>query len=205
MAEGRGVPGSAVAMATAGAFLLYVGISGSGIRDGLKAIAGGKLPEIRRGRGEAIERAELSLSSLGESVAGAAISTSLQTAVVAEAKTYLGTPYAWGGTSRKGIDCSGLVVRVWEKVYKVTPPRTSQLQWSWRKLRTVPLSQVQAGDLIFWSWPVGTAPGHVAIAIDADTVIHAPRPGSVVKVSPIDSAYKSGVKPQAARYVGGRK
>ncbi|MBN1696146.1 MAG: C40 family peptidase [Spirochaetales bacterium] len=33
----------------------------------------------------------------------------LRSFIVREAKTYIGVPYRWGGKSRKGIDCAGLV------------------------------------------------------------------------------------------------
>ena len=46
--------------------------------------------------------------------------------VIDEARTYIGTPYKWGGNDNKGIDCSGLLVRSFESIGLKIPRTTSQ-------------------------------------------------------------------------------
>ena len=47
--------------------------------------------------------------------------------IVNKARTYIGTPYKWGGTSSKGMDCSGLLVRSFQSV-GINIPRTTSEQ-----------------------------------------------------------------------------
>ena len=46
--------------------------------------------------------------------------------VIEEARTYIGTPYKWGGNDNRGIDCSGLLVRSFESIGLKIPRTTSQ-------------------------------------------------------------------------------
>jgi cell wall-associated NlpC family hydrolase len=86
---------------------------------------------------------------------------------VAVAERFVGTPYLWGGKSSLGIDCSGLVQISLNAAAKPCP-RDCDMQQAQvgRVLDAQESRQLQRGDLIFWK-------GHVAIARDADTIVHA--------------------------------
>ena len=84
------------------------------------------------------------------------------------AERFIGTPYLWGGRSRLGIDCSGLV-QVTLEASGFTAPRDTDMQQA--ELGTevsIPdvLDGVQRGDLIYWK-------GHVGIMADSITLVHA--------------------------------
>lgn len=84
------------------------------------------------------------------------------------AERFIGTPYLWGGRTRLGIDCSGLV-QVALEAAGVPAPRDSDMQQA--ELGTdvlIPesLEGLMRGDLIFWK-------GHVGILIDGTMLLHA--------------------------------
>ena len=83
---------------------------------------------------------------------------------VVVAETLLGTPYLWGGKTSLGIDCSGLV-QIALQAAGIACLRDSYMQeLALGKLSS--LGELRRGDLVFWK-------GHVAIARDATTLIHA--------------------------------
>ena len=104
---------------------------------------------------------------------------------IATAMTYLGVPYVWGGESYGGVDCSGLTMLAWESA-GVDLPHLSRAQYGYGT--HVPLGDMEAGDLIFWSSD-GTQSGiyHVAMYLGDGEMIEAPTFGVPVRVTGVYS------------------
>ena len=68
--------------------------------------------------------------------------------VVERARSYLGTPYRYGGTTVLGMDCSGLLMRSFEAI-DVYIPRTAKAQSKMGK--RVHLDELNKGDLVFFA------------------------------------------------------
>ncbi|MFC8762307.1 NlpC/P60 family protein [Streptomyces sp. NPDC057193] len=90
----------------------------------------------------------------------------------------IGKPYEWGAEGPETYDCSGLTQKAWAAAGQELP-RTSQEQWA--TLPRVRLTELRPGDLVVY-FPGAT---HVAVYLGEGLVVHAPRPGGKVKVSPI--------------------
>jgi cell wall-associated NlpC family hydrolase len=104
---------------------------------------------------------------------------------IAAAKSQLGLPYRYGGSSPStGFDCSGLMLWSWAQV-GVSLPRTSGAQFA--ATQRIPISQLQPGDLVFFGSPVY----HVGMYVGGGQMIHSPHTGDVVKISSI--GYMRGV------------
>jgi peptidoglycan DL-endopeptidase CwlO len=96
---------------------------------------------------------------------------------IAYAKAQLGKPYVWGAAGPDAFDCSGLTMRALAAA-GVSVPRVAGAQYS--ALPSVAVSQVRAGDLLFWS--SGGSIYHVAMYIGGGQMIQAPRPGESVEI-----------------------
>ena len=102
------------------------------------------------------------------------------TAVVADARKYLGVPYVFGSNDpAKGLDCSGLVQRVYADL-GVKLPRIAADQAKVGQ-PVAGLAQARPGDLLAFNSPVD----HIAIYIGNGQMIAAPQPGEVVKVQKV--------------------
>lgn len=109
--------------------------------------------------------------------------------VVREAKTWLGVPYRWGGSSRQGVDCSGLTMQVYGAL-GVSLPHNAAQQYGYGSR----VSTAGPGNLVFGNFRGGSSIEHVGIAVDRDTMINAPYPGTVVRYDPIYDRYTIGMK-----------
>lgn len=122
--------------------------------------------------------------------ARASISSS---SIVATAQKYFGVPYVWGGTSPTGLDCSGLIVRVYEDLGVPLSVRTAH-QIITTAPTVVPEDQIQPGDLIGFARPGTGHYHHIGIYAGTDAsgnplMIHAPDVGGHVEQVPINTFY----------------
>lgn len=107
------------------------------------------------------------LNGGGISTGGASVpassSSSSGSAIVDAARSALGTPYSWGGSSLGGMDCSGLVNFAYEAAGIDVPRTSSQIS---NGGRWISQSEARPGDIVAWS-------GHVAIYAGNGQIIDA--------------------------------
>jgi cell wall-associated NlpC family hydrolase len=95
------------------------------------------------------------------------------------ALSFLGVPYVWGGASRSGVDCSGLIMLAYDAA-GIYLPHYSGAQYE--DTERVPLYDIEPGDLLFYG-PGGDE--HVAMYLGHGLMIEAPETGEVVHITPI--------------------
>ncbi|MFD3521010.1 NlpC/P60 family protein [Streptomyces sp. NPDC058653] len=125
--------------------------------------------------GPADPRADRAMSRIGAVPAPNARAA----AAIAYARGALGKPYVWGATGPDGFDCSGLTQAAW-RAAGVALPRTTYTQIN--AGRRVARSQLAPGDLVFFYSGIS----HVGLYVGGGQMIHAPRPGTGVRLAPID-------------------
>lgn len=115
--------------------------------------------------------------------------------IIRSAKQFEGTPYKLGGDSKKGIDCSALVMLSYKNA-GIALPRTSLEQ---SKIgNTLDLKEAQPGDLIFFKFKKsksGNAVNHVGIVTRVENngilyFYHASTSLGVMESSLLESYYK---------------
>ena len=107
--------------------------------------------------------------------------------MVFQAFAAAGVPYLRGGqSSESGFDCSGLVAHVYREAFGIQLPHNAQAQS--RMGKPVTLAKLEAGDLVFYN--TDRRPySHVGIYLGDNRFIHAPRPGTAVRVENMRANY----------------
>ena len=118
-------------------------------------------------------------------------------ALVKTAYDFIGVPYLWGGASfDDGFDCSGLTMTVYQ-LNGLNLPRNSARRFE-AGSSVDSISDLQKGDLVFFSarWKFGVS--HVGIYIGNGQFIHASSQGKKIRIDSLSTAYF------AKHYIGGK-
>jgi probable lipoprotein NlpC len=111
--------------------------------------------------------------------AGTSSPRDVRSRVIAAAEQYRGTPYRYGGTDRRGLDCSGLIYRSFWDALGIEVPRTTAGLHAWAE--PVSAGNLMPGDLVFFNT---TGPlSHVGLYAGGDTFIHAASSGRKIGVT----------------------
>lgn len=117
--------------------------------------------------------------------------------LVVNAMGFLGVPYKRGGNSAEtGFDCSGFVKAMYAQTVGLILPRKAEQQAA--ATRRIDQADLRPGDLVFFN-TMRRAFSHVGIYLGEGKFIHAPRPGSEVRVENMGVSYWS------SRFDGARR
>ena len=108
--------------------------------------------------------------------------------LVETASGWIGTPYRYGSSSKKGTDCSGFVTRVYRDVYGISLSRSSHSMF--RDVKRVKKDKMRTGDLVFFRRGPKSPIYHVGIYLKNNKFIHSATSGGVM-VSSLKEPYYS--------------
>ncbi|GEL07648.1 NlpC/P60 family protein [Salisediminibacterium halotolerans] len=142
--------------------------------------------------GSSSSASDSSGSSSSSDSATSASGGGLVGSLISEAENHTGTPYAWGGTTPSGFDCSGFIQYVFNQ-NGINLPRTASQQWN----AGTSVSSPQVGDVVFFE-TYTSGPSHNGIYLGNNQFIHAGS-STGVTVSDMNSSYWS------SRYLGAKR
>ncbi len=108
------------------------------------------------------------------------------TRLIQEIEGWIGTPYKYGGESRRGADCSGFVKAVYLEVFGISLPRTSQAMLEGST--GINPDQLKPGDLVFFE--ISKKNYHVGIYVGERKFAHASEKKGVIYSSMDDPYYQ---------------
>jgi len=106
--------------------------------------------------------------------------------LIREVASWIGSPYRYGGNTRAGTDCSGMVQQVFLTVYGIALPRNSNEIANFSK--RVRKTQLQVGDLVFFETSSRRTINHVGVFLGNNKFIHSTTSRGVI-VSDLDETY----------------
>ncbi len=107
-----------------------------------------------------------------------------KTKIESQFRYFKGTPYKYGGSDKKGIDCSGFTKVVYKNAFKMELPRTTQ---EMSKLgRKISRKKLRPGDLVFFR--PSRRYRHVGIYIGENSFVHSSTSKGVIR-SRLDNVY----------------
>lgn len=109
---------------------------------------------------------------------------SIQNKLMVQYHDWKGTPHRWGGMSKQGIDCSGLVQLTFQQKFALILPRTTAEQV--KIGQGVPRSELRPGDLVFFKTGINVR--HVGMMVDSMNFLHASSSRGVL-LSRMDNPY----------------
>jgi len=95
-----------------------------------------------------------------------------------------GTPYKYGGLSKRGVDCSGFIYQSYKDVFNISLPRSTTEQV--KQGKRVYINQLHAGDLVFFK--TGRNVRHVGIYLEKGKFVHASSSKGVI-ISSMHTGY----------------
>lgn len=107
-------------------------------------------------------------------------------ALLAEASKWLGTGYRYGGDTRSGVDCSGLVLNLYRSALAIKLPRSSSQQREY--CTRISKKDLMEGDLVFFTTGSSSKINHVGMYVGNGRMIHSSTSRGVI-VSALDEAY----------------
>ena len=119
-------------------------------------------------------------------IMGVALSTTSNVKLFQFVYDWIGTPYRFGGSSRKGIDCSAFTKELYSKVFNLTISRNSRDIFS--MVNPIKKDDLKEGDLVFFKIHSRRI-SHVGIYLGNNRFAHASSKG--VAISSLDDNYYS--------------
>jgi len=117
--------------------------------------------------------------------------------IISAARPWMGVPYKYGGSDYDGVDCSGFVQQIYQQVFDISLPRTTEEMYAEGSF--VRDGWLNCADLLFFKNVRGGGVDHVGIYIGDNKFIHASTSQGVV-ISDLASEYYSKHFVSARRY-----
>jgi cell wall-associated NlpC family hydrolase len=98
---------------------------------------------------------------------------------VALAEAFIGSPYRWGGRTRAGVDCSGLIQMAWKLAGRLAR-RDSDMLFADAGQDLPDGASLARGDIAWW-------PGHIGVMVDGTRLLHANAFHMTTLVEPLEA------------------